>query len=151
MEDIIKNGQELNKTWIENHPNHWLVKTYEILHNKSIIFSSTSCEITAMMIQWRLNLHFDLNEDSLENITKKHNIFQISIGEDCFNNEHLFTIYNNDIIQSYYKKYTIKKTVLTSTILNAINNINEPGSYEIITSIPSTRTDLNVYYWTVQL
>lgn len=51
------------------------------------------------------------------------------------------------IIQSYYNQYTIKKTKLTPLIINAIQNINDADSYEIITGIKCKNKKLNVYYW----
>lgn len=159
---IIAHGSLYNKDWIDHHPDNWLVYAYDIIHRKSNTFLTTSCEITASMIQWKLGLRLKLTDcnfeeavehASVENATSvaltasKNNVFQISISEDWMYCDHILTIMDNYLIQSYYNQYTIKKTLLTSEIINAINNIAEPESYEIITGVKHTNPNWKIYYW----
>lgn len=160
IENIIAYGQEYNREWVDTNPSHWLVKTYDVLHRRSIIFLSTSCEITAEMMRWKLSEWFEkweLLDDvvSFEEVRTTYPVFQISIGEDWFNNEHVVTIFNDSIIQSYYAAYTIKKNVITQDIISAFNEgtgkdaflTNE--SYKVITRGQSFDKGKNVcvYYW----
>ena len=150
LDDIVNYGQEYNKQWITNHPDHWLTQTYNILHNKSIIFASTSCELTACMINTKLNYHNNwtlLDDCQFNHVYNNHKVFHISIGQDWTSPEHVLTVFDNYIIQSYYKKYNVRKTLITQTIIEALDNINAPNSYHTITNTTLNVKDLNVFYW----
>lgn len=127
LDSIIEYGQEFNKEWIISNPNHFLSKTYEILHNKSIVFLSTSCEITAAMIKWKLGYNPEINWElvdegtTFEEMYSKYNIFQITIGESWDDTEHEIMIVDGNIVQSYYGKYPITKNLLTPTIIRSLS------------------------------
>lgn len=162
FDDIIARGEELNRQWINQNPNHFLTKTYEILHKSSLVFLSTSCEITAMMIRWQLSTDFNkwevIDEPvSFEKVYDSYPVFQISIGEDYSDTEHIVTIYKGYILQSYYNKYAIEKNILTPNIIRAFNDPSgvSPKSYATITrssryprGMTLKNTDnLKIYYW----
>ena len=161
LDGIITRGEELNREWITRNPTHWLTKTYEQLHNKSTIFLTTSCEITAMMLRSQLSESVEwevLDATPVFNqVHSKYPVFQISIGEDCHNNEHIVTITNGWIIQSYYGRYTIEKNRITPNIIRAINDTEmSEKSYATITrslrcprglTIKGANRKLRVYYW----
>lgn len=161
LDDIITRGQSLNEEWITRNPTHWLTETYRVLHKKSGVFASTSCDLTAMMLRWQYSKFVDqwelLDEPVVfEDVYRKYPIFQVSIGEDCDNNEHIFTIVNECIVQSYYGAYMIEKNTLTPNIIRALTNAEiSTKNYATITRSSrrprglavTEHKKLRTYYW----
>lgn len=160
VEEIIKNGVDWNYEWIRTAgSDHWLSYCWEKLHNRSNLFVETSCEITAEVIRHKsgFDCKWSLIEDQkFSEIRSQFPIFQISIGEDWMDCEHILTIWQTHIIQSYYAKYTIHSTIITDEVIAAIDQINNSGNYEIVTRntkypygiCPLSKTNnFKVYYW----
>jgi hypothetical protein len=152
--EIIDNGEKWNKEWLlTNGSEHYLYAACEILHNKSDIFAVTSCEVTSAVIRWKSDclykeLTFIGKNASYESIYKNYSYFQITIGDDWSDCNHILTIWHDVIIQSYYNKYKIKSFIITPVIIDALNNISKPGNYEKVTSIKNDNTkNLKVFYW----
>lgn len=125
LNTIVEYGQEFNKGWIDSHPDHFLVKTYEVLHNKSVVFLSTSCEITVAMIKWKYDLEYHWNSSNVTlsstKVYSKYKMFQVTIGESWDDNEHEIMIVDGYIVQSYYGKYAISKKLLTPSIIRSLS------------------------------
>lgn len=164
VEDIVKNGEQWNKEWIQTAGSkHWLNQCWKHVHRQSSLFVSTSCETTAEMIRWKSGLGTEWslveNDHSFEEIEKKSSIFQVAMGEEWTNNEHILTIWNGHVIQSYYGKFTIESMKLTEEFKKAVNNLSDLKNYEILTrsqkypdGIPFKQPEtykktLKVFYW----
>jgi hypothetical protein len=78
------------------------------------LFISTSCEVTAAAIRWKSGFGdvWKLMEDGVmfTDISLKYPLFQISIGEEWMDVQHIVTVFDNHLIQSYYNKYTVQST-----------------------------------------
>lgn len=151
---ILEKGSQYNGVWLQTIGlNHWLYAAYKILHQKSLVFSETSCEVTAAMIRWKLTGKDEwklLEDTTFDIIQHNHKYFQISIGEGWEDFEHVLTVYDNMIIQSYYNKYKIKSLMVTPEIVEAINNISKPENYEKVTTVKCTLAKIKnykVFYW----
>jgi hypothetical protein len=152
VEKLLDNVEQ-NKEWIRGEgKDHWLASCWKIMHQQSAIFVKTSCEITAATIRWRAGLGDEWSlvdgGHTFEGIEKKSKYFQISIGEDWTSWEHIVTIWNGYLVQSYYGKYGIKSLPITAEIKEAFDNISGPGNYAKITGIEcGHHDDLKVFYW----
>ena len=82
-------------------------------------------------------------------VQAKYPVFQISIGEDWADTRHILTVYEGYIVQSYYKRYNIKKTAITPEIIRAIDNISHPCSYGVISHAIDDfgSEDSQIFYW----
>jgi len=148
LEDIISNGEQENLEWLEVDKDSYLYLTYTILHGSSKLFAVTSCEVTAAMIQWKYNCNCAklLENVKLQDVLKNHTIFTIPFGEDWSDTNHILTVINGHIVQSYYKHYSVKSNLITDDLIEAIDNISLPGNYEKVTGVKDDNT-YHVYYW----
>ena len=150
---IVKNGEQWNKDWIEGvGSDHWLAESWKILHHQSETFLSTSCEITAAALRWKSGFgdEWTLIDDqtSFEEVQKKSRYFQVSIGEDWMDCEHILTIWDTEIIQSYYKKYKIQSSSINPELITSLENISSPGNYEKVTGVDyKDPSNLRIFYW----
>jgi len=150
---IVKNGEQWNKEWIKGDGlNHWLASNWKILHHQSETFVSTSCEVTAAVIRWKSGFGDDWSlidsQPSFDEVLKKSRYFQVSIGEDWMDCEHILTIWDTEIIQSYYKKYKIQSSSITPEFIRALENISSPGNYEKVTGVDYENSpSLQIFYW----
>lgn len=164
LNTIVEYGQEFNKEWIDSHPDNFLVKTYEVLHNKSIVFLSTSCEITVAMIKWKYDLehHWNLVDEGVtfEEVYSKYKMFQITIGESWDDNEHEIMIVDGYIVQSYYGKYAISKKLLAPSIIRSLSLPLTDKKYGTITQSKNYLngvifrgdiTNMKLHFWVPEL
>ena len=158
--DIVLNGETWNREWIQGlGANHWLASCWKTLHRQSSTFVETSCEVTAAAIRWKSGLGDELKlvDDGyqFEDIEKESPYFQISIGEDWSDCEHIVTILDGHLIQSYYQRYKVQSQPITDEIRQAFNKIASEGSYETVTRSQSFPEGvmhrefgkLKTYYW----
>ena len=113
--DIIKRSSDLNHEWIASPigRGHYLSGHYQ-LRTHGDEFVRTSCEITAMML--RVQLVPDVNEfdgwmllddgDVPDAATTP--VFQISMGVEWSDNEHMVTIANGTLLDSWFKRYPLR-------------------------------------------
>lgn len=151
VETIVKNGIQWNKDWI-NGPgrSHWLSSCWNLVHKKSDVFIETCCEVTANSIKWKSGVEFVCSDlkSSFEEVEKQHNKFQVSIWETWDDVQHIMTIWNGNVIQSYFRQYTIKCKTIDDDFRKAIKDISNPASYHIVTGVKDEDVaDLNVFYW----
>lgn len=149
---LIKNAAKSNQQWLHDNPEDWLTMNWQLVHHKSSVFMTTSCEITAASIRTSSGLGSEwlINEDkqTFKQIQILTPIFQITIGETWDSIEHIITIWGNHLIQSYFKHYEAKLTIITPQIINAIDNIDKDNNYEIVTSVKDKpKNTMNVFYW----
>ena len=155
---IVENGPRWNKEWLQRPATsgHFLAVAWEILHHRSDEFVTTSCEITAEAIRWRLGVEdpslWSLLSEArpFADIRREFPFFQVSIG-DCWEScEHVLTIWNDHVIQSYFGHYPCRATPITDTLSAAFDRIRAHGSYQLITEtateVPADM-DMNVYFW----
>lgn len=153
IDELVENGKQWNQDWlISSGKDDWLANIWKIMHKNSEKFSQTSCEVTSAMIRWKFGIDecIELENVTFKEVMKKYPLFQITIGIDNMNNEHVITIYDNHIIQSYFNKYTIQARQLNEQLITAIDNITNIDSYSEITGVNETfdnLKDLKVFYW----
>jgi hypothetical protein len=137
---IVKNVEQWNKDWIQGiGSEHWLADSWKIIDNQSETFISTSCEITAATLRWKSGFgdEWSLVDGcpKFANVREKSAYFQVSIGEDWMDCEHILTIWDTYIIQSYYNKYKIRSSSVTDELIRALENISSLGNYEKVTGV----------------
>lgn len=107
IQDLVENGSQYNIELAHTHPDdeniiecQAIAKILGIDIEKAI---TTSCIITAMMIRQRLTGTIEQNDQDKKN-------YQISFysDENCIDLEHVITIIDHHVIQSFFNKYTIK-------------------------------------------
>lgn len=152
--DVLENCGKWNYGWLKENFDHWLHLNWKVLHGKSVLYAETSCDVTATTIRQKIlgsdkSLSIVIEDSPLfDSIANLNSFFQVSIGEDWDNSEHILTVWDNTIFQSYYNKYKIKISDLTSEIINAFDNISENGNYEKITGVEFNNSqNLKVFYW----
>lgn len=163
VEEILKNGEQWNEDWINTAgSNHWLASCWKLVHESHTMFVVTCCEVTAAAIRWKSGLGDEWScldgDHKFEEVEKKFRIFQISIGEDWTDCQHILTIWDTHIIQSYYAHYKIDGSLITNQLRKAFNEISQAGSYQKVTQsqkypngIKNEKThNLKVYYWVPQ-
>jgi len=153
VSDLVKNGKEWNYEWITTAgKDHWLASTWKILYGNSPVFSQTSCEVTAAMIRWKFGCDdwIELEKMKFKDVMDKYLLFQITIGTNDVDQEHVITIYKNHIIQSYFDRYPIRATRIDKQLIKAIDNISSLTSYLEITGgmeYYENIDELKVFYW----
>lgn len=152
IDELIDKLDQSNSIWLKDHPNHYLSQTSRVMYNNSDEFTNTCCEVTAANIRTLSGLGDEwlitLDDPTFEQIQMNDLIFQITVGEDWSSPDHILTIWGSYIIQSYYKHYKPKVTRLTPALIDAINNINKDGNYQLITGVNDKLTyNANVFYW----
>lgn len=121
-------------------------------------FFSTSCLLTAAVIRYHINgkLWWELSDEKLTpGFLKKHKTFQISLGKYEDYDEHVLTVHNNFIYQSFYniteweirvfpaflfetKDNEDKEIIMTKEILDNLigkNRLTE-DSYDYMLTVP---------------
>jgi len=145
MDALLKNGTLWNKEWINGIGKHTtLAHCWRDLHGKSDNFVNTCCLITAEMIRWKQypNETFEWTEGkdmTFADILNENDFFQIYISDGF--NEHAITIWDGQIIQSHYDRYTIDSAPVTPEFECAIDNIKKSNRMKIITQMPKSNKD----------
>lgn len=150
VEEIIENGERWNQELLDQRKDEELYMTWDIVHQKSSVFASTSCLVTAASIRWKSNLGQDwtlVDDITFEQVQKMSPYFQITIGEEWMEWQHILTIWDNSVIQSYFKQYKIKSFESTPRFIEALKNINDPENYKTVTGVELDTHNLQIFYW----
>ena len=155
-ESIVRNGPRWNREWLERvaGSGHWLVVMWEVLHHRSDEFATTSCEITAEVIKWKLggeDVEWSLlvpDDSTFAAIRQSYSCFKVTIGRDWELCDHALTVWGDYVVHSYYKQYSARVTPITDKFTAAIDWIRVQGSYQTVTeTAEEAPTNANVYYW----
>lgn len=146
--DLVANGEQYNLEWLLGHKEHHLYHAYCIIHAQNNQFAFTSCEVTAEMIKSRLlgdQLLNLLEISDYNTVSATYPFFQMTFGEEWSDTQHVLTIYEGYILQSYYKKYKLRAVKIDETLKELLQNPVE--NYSIITDVKSESDSLQVWFW----
>lgn len=98
-------------------------------------FIETSCEVTAHM----LRDHFAGTWQLLDKVPTDKSLYQISIGPEWSEIEHILTVYNSYIIDSWAFKYTIRCQQIPKDAILDLNFFQRLYNQEF--------PDCELFYW----
>jgi hypothetical protein len=125
VQDLLNNGPRYNHEWVKKHPEHHL-SMYAAIRLWNDFQVETSCEITAQMLQEKLKSDCLLSSttewidvDKKDFDDKKSLVYQVVISSDAENQavDHIFTVYNGLVLQSFFNQHIITCTPLSTEIL----------------------------------
>lgn len=162
LEDI--NGAECNLKWLNNNKNTAEFMNWVSIHRSGTVYSNTSCDVTAGMLRDLLQPNVKkwvLIDSNFEDVYATYNVFQIAffsekditieeIIEDEIQSEHILTIYEDSVLQSYFKHYSLRISPLDNEFINAINKPTTIKNYKIITGITETKDYVksqSIFFW----
>jgi hypothetical protein len=151
VKEWVHKGPAWNIEWLDRNPSHILAKTWDVVWKRSMTAVQTSCAVTAEMIREKMQpgkkwTILDPSEVSWDIIRKKYPIFQISLGDEWMSDDHMLTVVGDHVLQSYYRKYTLRVDPLTPEWISAIKNPS-PKSWKTLTFGQSNENTYSVFYW----
>lgn len=69
-------------------------------------FLETNCEITAFMLRYLISGSLDWSVSLTLDGIPDQNLYQISIGSDEYDIDHILTVYKGFVVHSFYKKFS---------------------------------------------
>ena len=138
MEELL-NHPDINIQYI-NKINTELKKDAEMVSKIANIsieeHARTSCYFTALLIRWLVSDYEWIKVSSEYILRGNEDIYQVVIGENEIDDQHYLTVFKNNLVfQSFWKQYTLRKTLFTdlNTILKScdwfkLTNVEIPDS-----------------------
>lgn len=149
VDNIVNKGADNNIKWLNKYGN---TKNYEYLYEHSKIFgkmfAKTNCEITAMMLRHKLSkgVEWKLLDENIKPFKDSY-LFQVSYGSDFSEIEHIFTIYNGNLLHSFYKKHELKCIKLSIDDIHNIINGNIKKILKIVQDNDPESENHTLFYW----
>ena len=124
MDQLIAQGSVLNRRWLSLHPEHYLHATWLFKQMQSLgnVFADTCCKVTAEMLRDQLTpgqpwTYACSNPDDIDEYCaldlsmldlRLCTFFQISQGTCPIDPDHIYSVIEGQIYQSYYRQHPLQ-------------------------------------------
>ncbi len=145
--DLLLDDENLNMLYIDHIAGsymQYMTETIAALTKTPYDFYvKTACYITANMIKWLVSEHEWIEVDEPSN-----DIYMVIFGEDYGDDQHYIIVVNgNTVYQSYWKQYTLTKSVIDDIQLKIAEIEHGSGLYPISSIDQLKNTKLKAFYY----
>lgn len=155
IRDLVSWGPQLNREWMASAAGRASFLSFYMLGPNRDKFVETNCDTTAMMLRTKLSPAHTEYEWTVSTVPPPNDckVFQVSLGSDWTDVEHIFTVVGNSVLHSWYGKHRLLELTLDSSAIQslmcpetAIHNIL--GIIEHLYDVlPERQRELKVFYW----
>lgn len=143
---LLSKKDELNYEWLTS-PDGWSSHLCGYASLFGEMFATTSCEVTAMALRKQFAPEVNVYDWKLldEDVTPSFdtNVFQISIGLEWHEIDHIVTIVHDKILDSWFKQYKLRAIDCDRTKL-----FLSPREYMESLILPNTiNPEMQLFYW----